>query len=59
MTDDILQPKYLDEKSDEKVMIEELDAMLLTFYEYEKTSVKYNGWQEHLGTPQTAFIDID
>ena len=51
MTEDILQAKYLDEKSDEKVMIEELDAKLEIFYEYEKTSIKYNGWQEHLGTP--------
>jgi hypothetical protein len=44
MTEDVLQDKYLDEKSDEKVMIEELDAKLEIFYEYEKTSIKYNGW---------------
>ena len=40
-------------------MKEELDEKILIFKEYEETGMKYNRWQEHLGTPQTAFTDID
>ena len=51
MSEEVSHPKYLDEKSDIPTMIEELDERLEIFKTYEETGLKYNDWQEHLGTP--------
>ena len=44
LIDEIELPKYLDDKSDMKTMIEELDEKLEIFKEYEETGMKYNEW---------------
>ena len=40
-------------------MIRQLDEKVAIFKRLEATGVKYNEWQEHLGTPTTMFDDID
>ena len=40
-------------------MIEDLDKKWVQFQELSERSIKYNEWQEVLGTPSTAFDNIE
>ena len=51
LTEEVCHPQFLDDKSDMKEMISQLDEKLELFRQYEETAEKYNMWQEHLGTP--------
>ena len=59
LTDECVVPAYLDENSDMIEMIKQLDEKMDTFKELESTGMKYNEWQEQLGTPPTVFDDIE
>lgn len=59
LTEESVLPQYLDKNSDMTEMIKQLDEKLATFKKLEATGVKYNEWQEHLGTPTTVFDNID
>lgn len=59
LTEESVLPQYLDKNSDMNEMIRQLDEKVLVFKRLEETGLKYNEWQEHLGTPTTMFDDID
>ena len=59
LTDDSVLPCYLDQNSDPQEMIKQLDEKLAAFKKLEETGLKYNEWQEQLGTVSTVFNNID
>ena len=59
LTEESVLPQYLDKNSDMNEMIRQLDEKMIVFKRLEETGIKYNEWQEHLGTPTTMFDDID
>ena len=57
--DGSIDAKFLSESSNMYEMIEDLDKKWVQFQELSERSIKYNEWQEVLGTPSTAFDNIE